>query len=253
MATRKPLRAPARDEREGAALNPVRFPTRRPRYTPELLADVRRRFEDTTEPIPSLAADLGVEPESLHRIARRRGWVRHVPAPARDIPQALRILREAQALDAGDASAAPEVSPAAASLGGSAEAAAPGPEQERAATPASPKPSTIDRLERAVLAELATIEAMRTTLGTLPQKSANAARTVRTLSLLTQTLQHLQRLRAGQALQARTGLNDHDDDMPRDIEQFRRDLARRIDAFVASRTDASGGGGDADEPGLDRS
>jgi hypothetical protein len=29
------------------------------------------------------------------------------------------------------------------------------------------------------------------------------------------------------------------DDMSRDIDEFRRDLARRIDAFVASRADAS--------------
>ncbi|HZL30742.1 MAG TPA: hypothetical protein VFC54_06735 [Pseudolabrys sp.] len=39
--------------------------------------------------------------------------------------------------------------------------------------------------------------------------------------------------------------DDDDDDMPRDIDEFRRDLARRIDAFVASRSDAADADGDS--------
>jgi hypothetical protein len=120
---------------------------------------------------------------------------------------------------------------------------------------ASPELSTIERLERAVLAELATIEAMRAALGTLPQKPPGAARTVRTLSMLTQTLQHLQRLRASEALAAKPPAgNEHDDDnddMPRDLDEFRRDLARRIDAFVASRTDAGDADGDPTAAAVD--
>ena len=59
----------------------------------------------------------------------------------------------------------------------------------------------------------------------------DAERMARTLSTLTQTLQTLQRLNAGEM--ARNA--DDDDDMPRDIDEFRHELARRIDAFVASR------------------
>jgi hypothetical protein len=95
-----------------------------------------------------------------------------------------------------------------------------------------------------VLAELATVEAMRASLGPLPQRWTDAERTARTLGLLTQTLQHLQRLRAGRAGEARPHDDDDDDDMPADIDEFRRDLARRIDAFVASRTGARGAEGD---------
>jgi hypothetical protein len=73
-----------------------------PRYTAALLAQVRRRFEETPEPILSMAADLGVAPESLHRIARRHGWVRRKPAPPpRDLPPAMRLLEEAKALEVG--------------------------------------------------------------------------------------------------------------------------------------------------------
>jgi hypothetical protein len=131
-------------------------------------------------------------------------------------------------------------------------------ERERAefTSSAPPELSTVERLERAVLAELATIEAMRAAMGTLPQKPPGAARTVRTLSMLTQTLQHLQRLRASEALAARPPAGkehdrNDDDDSPRDIDEFRRDLARRIDAFVASRTDAGGAGGNSTSAAVD--
>ena len=105
VAARRP-RAPSRKtkarrkRRLGAALNPARFLPTHQRYTAELLANVRRRFEDTPEPIPSLAADLGVAPGSVHRIARRYDWIRRVPAPPRGVLPAMRILQEAAALDA---------------------------------------------------------------------------------------------------------------------------------------------------------
>jgi len=225
MATPKRVRprAPARKKRKDSTLNPARFLPTHERYTPELLLNVRKRFEETPEPVASMAADLDIEPSSLNRIARRYGWLRRNPAPARDVSPALRILQAAQALEAAP------------------------PAQDLSEVAALPEPSTIDRLERAVLAELATIEAMRAALGRMPQKPPGAQRTVRTLSILTQTLQHLQRLRANQTLTLEsTGRNNHDDDdMPTDIDEFRRELARRIDAFVASRTDAADVGGDA--------
>jgi len=101
MAARKPRRAPARKKRKGASLNPARFLPTHQRYTPALLAHVRQRFEQTPEPIPSMAADLGVAPQSLHRIARRYGWVRRNPVPPpRDVTPALTMLAEAKALEA---------------------------------------------------------------------------------------------------------------------------------------------------------
>ena len=100
MAARKPRRAPARKKRKGASLNPARFLPTHQRYTPALLAHVRQRFEQTPEPMPSMAADLGVAPQSLHRIARRYGWVRRNPVPPpRDVTPALTMLAEAKALE----------------------------------------------------------------------------------------------------------------------------------------------------------
>jgi hypothetical protein len=96
----------------------------------------------------------------------------------------------------------------------------------------------IDRLEAAVLKELTTVETMRASLGAEPLRPTDAERTARTLSTLTETLAKLRRLRLGAQPQP-----DLTDDIP-DIDAFRLDLARRIDLFVASRTDAGHGDGD---------
>ena len=113
MTTRKraPVRrrAPARKKSNGKPKgkskaprpNPARFLPTHQRYTAALLAHVRRRFEETPEPIASMAADLGVVPQSLHRIARRYDWVRRNPVPPpRDVTPALLMLEQARALEA---------------------------------------------------------------------------------------------------------------------------------------------------------
>jgi hypothetical protein len=85
-------------------------------------------------------------------------------------------------------------------------------------------------------------------------KAPAARETVRTLSMLTQTLQLIQRLRASAALAAQNNTKDNrhdDDDLPADIDAFRDELARRIDAFVASRTGAAGARGDAADDAVD--
>ena len=93
--------------------------------------------------------------------------------------------------------------------------------------------TTIERLEAAVLKELAIVETMRADLGNEPQRPIDAERTARTLSVLTETVAKLRRLRmAGQPQQDQTY-----DDMPADIDEFRNELARRIDALVASEPD----------------
>jgi len=95
-----------------------------------------------------------------------------------------------------------------------------------------PLAGTVARLHRAILDELAVVETLHANLDGRPQDATGAARTARTLSSLTATLQKLQSLQ-------RTPANpgpDHDD-MPADIDEFRNELARRIDTFVASRTD----------------
>jgi hypothetical protein len=95
-------------------------------------------------------------------------------------------------------------------------------------------------LHRAALKELSAIETMRAKLGREPQRPVDAERTVRTLGKITEILQKIQRMQC-----ATTQPGPHDDDIPTDINEFRRQLAHRINAFVESRT----GGGDAGASG----
>jgi hypothetical protein len=57
----------------------------------------------------------------------------------------------------------------------------------------------------------------------------------RTLGSLTRTLRELNGLLSEH--NARLDAADPDDDMPEDMDAFREDLARQIDAFMASRGD----------------
>jgi hypothetical protein len=91
-----------------------------------------------------------------------------------------------------------------------------------------------DRLERAVEKELTVVER---TLSDDPD------RTARTLASLTATLSKIRSLRASDA----PAKQQFDDDMPEDIDEFRRELARRIDAFVDSRAEeAASASGETD-------
>jgi hypothetical protein len=104
--------------------------------------------------------------------------------------------------------------------------------------------SAAERLEALVLKQIEAVEQGGIARPGRRTTAAAADRRARTLSTLTQTLHTLQRLRAGENPEHESG-NDDFDDRPRDINEFRRDLARRIEAFVASRTDGSDAGGDA--------
>jgi hypothetical protein len=199
------------------------------RYTPEFVAGVRHDYENTDKSLARIAVDRAVSERTVNRMRNREGWTRRSER-VRDLPPAMRALQEATALLAAPSPAA--VTAAGATAGAADAAPAPA---------ASAAPSAIARIERLVEKELAAEEAVRAQLGPLPRAPADAERSARTLATLTQTLQALARLRCG--LPPDGGFDD-DDDMPRDIDEFRRDLARRIDAFVASRAEPRHAQGD---------
>ena len=104
----------------------------------------------------------------------------------------------------------------------------------------------VARLFRLVEAEIAAAEAMRDQLAGRPRRTLDAQRTASTLKSLEATLRSLELRQAGLP---RTGQND--DDIPRDLDALRDALAKRIEAFMASRghEDFSGHG---DGPAADR-
>ena len=216
----------------------------RPRkfYTSEFLAEAQRRVEQTTRSMTAIAGDFGMHHSVLSQLIQRYGWVRpEGSSRRRGLTPLMRVAATVDAMVAANI-------PAHSRESGNPEPATEkelGPRfrgDERSEHPTSH--TAIDRLEAAVLKELATVETMRASLGAEPLRPMDAERTARTLSVLTETLSKLRRLRLGSHPGSHPGgaphRQDHDDDIT-DIDAFRRDLARRIDLFVASRTD----GGDA--------
>lgn len=216
-------------------------------YTPELLANGRRRYEQTTESVDAIAADFGIARRTLRNLADKEGWVRYV-APAHDLPAHARMLDEAAALEkaqAAETHAQPSAFLALPLSGGENESDACSPSVEASTNLARPpdapqageeplnpeqRAAMMDRLYRSVDRELAIVEAMRARLRNTPQAAQEAERTARTLANLTATFNKLERMRCG--------LPDTDnDDIPTDIDELRQELARRIAAFMESRGD----------------
>jgi hypothetical protein len=197
----------------------------RTRLSAELQAHARRQFEETERPTTHIALDCGVDESVLRRLARREGWVRYVGPPL-GLPPAAKLLAEAEALESSFSNVppTPDPSPPLASLAGGGEHGPPVTPDERLAA--------IDRLHREAMAQLAEVEALRAR--TTPA-AKDAERNAHTLSSLTETVRKLQGMRC--ALHVPGSTHDDTYDLPADPDEFRLDLARRIAAFMESRTD----------------
>src|SRR5262245_24530243 len=79
----------------------------RVRYTPELVAHIRHRYENTDDTLATISKDTGVSERSINRMRDSEGWPRRSDRPARDLPPALRAMQEATALLATRAPAVP--------------------------------------------------------------------------------------------------------------------------------------------------
>jgi len=208
-----------------------------PRYAPELCASVIDQYLHTDKSTELIARDHAINERDVTRIRHAAG----VPARGarvRSLPPAMVALVEARALlrapgggPCDDANAPPT----------------PDPSPPLAALVVGGEPA-IDRIQRLVEQELAAEEASRAQFGLLPRAPGDAERCARTLAILTRTLHALARLRGGATEQ---GLR-HDDDVPADIDEFRRDLARRIDAFVAAETHGQDAHSDSGAAALDK-
>jgi hypothetical protein len=219
---RKKKSSPAKNRKSNAERTKKAVESRRCKFSPELEARGRYLFEETDASLADIAFELGIHKGTVPVIADRFGWKRYVP-PLRDVPPATRILLKAEALERRRETAPPDP----------AQAGAPA---QPHGVDNDPAPADLAaRLRRAVLNELAIVESLRERLKNEPQGRVAAERTARTLSTLTDTLQKLQRL------QCAVPDNGPDHEIPADIEEFRRRLAQRIEAFVASRADDGAG------------
>ena len=236
-------------------------------YSPEFLAAIRHDYEHTDSSLAEMAAKHGVSERTVNRMRDREGWARR-SARVRGLAPAVQALQEATKLlverqdfrlnrstpspnsahSRASGNPEPNAPSSIAALGprngvpiAQARRGAPRGDERERGDPISPyrertelaatPPSTIERIERLVERELEAEEAARRALGPLPRQHGDAERCARTLATLTQTLHALARLRSG--ISPDNGLAD--DDMPRDIDEFRRELARRIRIFVQNR------------------
>jgi len=181
---------------------------------PELVVEGKRLYETTMTTIADIAALMGITRRTLENRIVEWNWKRRrLPSGAIDIFHAVR--------GAAAAAATAETPPPENAI------AAPALAQQRAALAA--------RIHNVVERELAVVERVVGLLG--PADEAEAERTVRTLAGISRTLCDIAALNRPDEV---TPPDDSDDDaIPRDIDEFRRELARRIRGLI----DAERGGG----------
>jgi hypothetical protein len=203
---------------------------RRKEIAPELMAQARRLYENTLTPAREIALMMGLSRNTFDNRVCEWGWVRRQyvsggPAIV-DAPQeAAAIPARAQSLPAVHA----EVSiPAAGET----------------------RFNFVARLQRVIEGQFNVLD--RTLKVLNPTNDAEAERTSRTLAGITRMLQEL-KVTATSAGLTPPDEADHDP-IPRDMDEFRNELARRIHALIdAGSAEPNGGvgevrGGDV-EPG----
>jgi hypothetical protein len=221
------------------------------KFAPALVENGRRRYENSDEPVRSIALDFDVDHSTMRRYIDRWGWTKRKTRPPHTLSPVMQLLEEARHVSADEkavrrkrrpapAKAAPTASPPKAAEAPAAAPSEPSIAGVNSTADAPDQAPLVERLLRAVERELSIVEAQRAHQGAAPPPVGEAERTARTIESLIRSLREVRRLSGDDETPA--GFDD--DDMPRDIDEFRLELARRIDAFVASRADAAAGGSD---------
>ncbi|RAI44101.1 hypothetical protein [Rhodoplanes roseus] len=174
-------------------------------WDPTLLAELRCRYEQTSETVTAIAASHDIPRTSFRALIHANGWQRR--GAGRPPPES-----SAEVPSAPPASDAPEA-----------------------------VEGLVARLEQAVAREISALEASHAGRVRKPEPAADTERIVRSLERLTDTLAKVRRMREPAAA------TDPDDDLPRDLDEFRRVLARRIEQLVGRRADED----DAGDPAAD--
>jgi hypothetical protein len=209
-------------------------------------AKIRRDYENSNRPIPDICAEHGISAGTLRDRVRRWGWARRwLPIPAEGPPAMIPTVEidpvntdpwllgpHLRGDERGEIEASsfvgegPSPPPASAAANCDAE---PSPYIANA-TPDDTTPIG-ERLQSAVSRVLPAIEATLTKLAAGPMRPREMEQAARALGSLTRTLRELNALLP----QHQPAGSADDDDMPEDLDEFRLELARRINVFVASR------------------
>ncbi|MBS7539370.1 hypothetical protein [Ancylobacter lacus] len=199
--------------------------------SPDAVEEARRLYEHTSVPVQQIADLLGICKSTLNLRIRHWGWTRRVhripPAQA----GAPAVPGGVSANPAGaDPGAAGPAAPASAGSAGCPAAPAAGP--ERLADPATSRRDLVARLVKRIEGEIAAVERLiaRAGLNAGAVRVADAERAARTLGLLVRSLRELAALERAEGPE-----EDEDADEVRDVDSYRRELARALERVLAER------------------
>ncbi len=184
---------------------------------PDVLAEARRLYEQTNAPVGDIAALVGVSRSNLYERVRALGWRSRHAKPTFSLA---RVVSEAVAQPL------PEPQPLAVPVVLDAAAAA----QQRLAI--------AQRMMSVAEREMDAIERIIAVLR--PADALEADHSARTLASVSRTLRDIAQLTKPGA-EPTTDEVSHDP-VPRDIDEFRRTLAIRIEGLIEARTGRPGRG-----------
>lgn len=186
---------------------------------PELIAEGKRLHETTLTPLCDIAAVMGISRDTLSARIKEWGW--RLRRPASRGVDIFHAVRGAAAATATAETPSPGVT-------------VPVSEQQRAALAV--------RIQGVVERELSAVE--RVLEGVGAADGGEAERSARTLASIARTVREIAAL--NQPDEVAPPDDDDDDPVPRDIDEFRNELARRIRCFIEERR--ASGGGLSDDP-----
>lgn len=213
------MAAPPRpDALAPAPVTPKPASRRRIQFTPALLEDIRRRYEQTDDTMVAIAADYRMSDTTLRRVVREHRWARRQPLP-RDLPKAASVQIVAEALE----------------------------QQPLTPGPPSADADIFDNLVAATRAMLTALTVWQTRLPATPAgPSGGGEASARTIDDLSSTYAQIRRTRGAPSGRARTTADVpfDEDDRYANIDAFRDEIARRIEAFVEAEISAEDAGRD---------
>jgi hypothetical protein len=189
-----------------------------PDLTPEAWAQIRHDYEHTERPVDDICAEHGISAGTLRNRMRRWRWTRRrAPIPLDGPPPA-------PALPLGFAAPALTALPEA---------------ETTTAVPPDDRPIA-ERLQSAVARVLPAIEGTLATLATGAAHPRELERAARVLAALTRTLRELSGLLAQH--QTKQPACERDQYTPEQVDAWRFELARKINALVDERTGVTASG-----------
>lgn len=184
---------------------------------PELLAEAKRLYEQTLAPVDEITAMLRINKDRFYLIARREGWrKRRARVATFEFSKALGAAA-AVTLSQGRQQGAPLA----------------------AVLPMSPEQRVTIARHLMAATEEALDAIKRVTAQVRPATPAEADRNALTMASISRSLREIATFI--QPDEVKTADDADDDPVPRDMDEFRNELARRIRGFIQARSAGAAG------------